>query len=277
MPSRRYLPLIVAGVLVAVSAIVAWQVLPQHKLDTKRLSALVPSSAPDGYKNPPATASSENPADSPYAGVKAAAKKSPDRTGVYSIAWDGKKTQFGASLQVSVLPSVSQASEVLQQTVKASLASGSYTSLSYRYHSTFTPAGVPGAQGAAYLSTTKGNEPLAVYVERYDNAVVVGFANESVTLSQTESDVTSLAQSEYRILREKVPGFSLVATSWPATESLIWLVATVGVAILVVLVPLMVVRRRRRRLAARQAVARRQLQGRGSKIARRQARTSYGR
>jgi hypothetical protein len=196
---------------------------------------------------------------------------------VYSIAWDGKKTQFGASLQVSVLPSVSQASDVLEQTVKGSLASGSYTSLSYRYHGTFTPVGVPGAQGAVYLSTAKGNEPLAVYVERFDNAVVIGFASESVTLSQSESDVSSLAQSEYKIPGERVPGFSLVATSWPATPSLIWLFATAGVVLLVVLVPLTVVRRKRRRLAARQAVARRQLQGRGSKIARRQARTGYGR
>jgi hypothetical protein len=170
------------------------------------------------------------------------------------------------------LPSGSDATTVQRQAVTTYLAAGSFKPNSYSLLSRVSVPKVPGAQAATFgPAPAKGANPrLTVVVFRQGRMVVVDYAQQSST-AKAEAAAISLAQVENAHLKQVGSGFSLKVTAYPLVASLIYAGVAVALAALVILVPIGVNRGRRRRRVAREAAARRALQGRGRKIAKHQA------
>lgn len=261
-----------AAAIVIVSAVAAFLVLPIHGIDSKRLARLVPAGPPPGFKAKPSNAAVENPTQSSFAAVKAAAKQSPKKTGSYTISWDGKSTGDSAFVLVSLVPTEAQARTVLAQVRSQALGPAAYQSNSYKFSSNFTVPGVPGSVGALYLPTTASvKQQLAVAAVPFRNSVAVVIVDQAGQSSAAQSNNIRLARAEYRQLEGQVPGFGMESTRWPGIATAIWAGLTGLAALAVLTIPAMVRRVRARHELARQEAARRLVLARGSKIARRQS------
>jgi Flp pilus assembly protein TadB len=175
---------------------------------------------------------------------------------------------------------------VEKQAVSTDLAATSYQSADgYSLERRFTIAAVPGAQAAVYgpqasksnqsggsshTSKSDQGEGVAVVVFPEGRYVVTDFV-QMTSATKAQAEATSLTKAEETHLHQIGSGFTLSVTHLPLEASLIFAGVTVGVAALVVLVPLGVSRARRRQRLAREAASRRAVQGRGRKIARHQA------
>jgi hypothetical protein len=265
-------PVVGAVVVLTVAAIGYEQYIPIHHLQRARLSRLVVDRPPGGFAVKPTSSAEVSATSNPFATVKAAAKRSPNSTGSYSIDWavTGSSTE-GASALVSLLPSGSDAAAVQAEAIKAYLGASSFKSNNLSFEGSFSVPTPSDAGTAAFTSTSsKSEQKVAVVVFREDRVVFVEFVQET-TVAKAEAAATSLAGAEYEHLRQLGSGFSLVVTSWPLEASLIY--GAVAVAIVVAMLsvaPAVSMTRRRRRLAQEEA-ARREFRGRGRKIARHQA------
>jgi hypothetical protein len=269
----RWLRLVpaVGAVIVLVVAFIGYErYIPIHHVERGRLSRLVVTAPPAGFKAKP-TAAEVPASSSPFAALKTAATHSPNNTGSYSLQWTGSATSTDvASLLASWLPDAAAAATVQGQAGTTYLATASFKTDSYSLLSHFSVPQVAGAQGATF-GPAKGATPrLAVVVFRQGRIVVVDYAQQA-TAAKAVAAATSLAQVESTHLKQVGSGFTLKVTIWPLTASLIYAGVAVALAALVVVVPIGVSRGRRHRRLAREAAARRALQGRGRKIAKHQA------
>ncbi|MBV9661475.1 MAG: hypothetical protein JO337_09985 [Acidimicrobiales bacterium] len=269
---RRFAPPALAAVILAAGAVAAFQVLPNHSARTARMSKLVPAASLAGYKAKPAQASTEDSTQSPFAGVKAAAKRDPKRTGTYAILWDGNTSGDTASIVLSLLPTPAEAKTVVAQAKTASLGQDSYTSASYKFDSSFDLPGVPGGSGALYApATATVKQQLAVSEVAVGDVVAVVYLNQTGDLPAIRAADVALAQRQYQLLQRVTPGFTLSTTSWPPVATATWAAVTVVLALSVIGLPVLFRRSRLRRELARRETARKQVLTRGAKIARRQA------
>jgi len=264
-----------AVVVLTVAAIGYEQYIPIHHVERARLSRLVVDRPPSGFQVKPTSSAEVSAASNPFATVKAAAKRSPNSTGSYSIDWatTGSSTD-GASVLVSLLPSGSDAAAVQAEAVKAYLAAGSFKSNNLSFEGSFSVPSPSDADTAAFTSTSsksqKSEQKVAVVVFREDRVVLVEFAQEN-TVAKAEAGATSLAGAEFEHLRQLGSGFSLVVTNWPLEASLIYAAVVVAIVAAMFSAAPVVNRNRRRRRLAQEAAARRQIRGRGRKIAKNQA------
>lgn len=272
----RFLPAVGAALVLIVGAAVYQWVIPVHHVEQSRLSRLVVSKPPAGFNVKPSSSSVIPASGTPFSAFKTAASRAPNRSGAYDIGWPGTTSSSinEASALVMWLPTTSDAAAVQKQAVATDLAASSYKSAGgYSLERRFDVGGVPGAQAAVYgpaSSKSTQGQGVAVVVFPEGRYVVTDYV-QMTSATQAQAEASSLTEAEDLHLRQAGPGFTLSVTHWPLEASLVFAGVTVALAALVVLVPLGVIRARRRRQSARQAAARRAVQGRGRKIARHQA------
>ena len=256
---------------VGVAILVFFLLIPVHSIERSRLSSLVPGHPPAGFNKKPASSTQVAASNSPFPEVKAAAKSAPNSTGSYSIEWTKRSPSNDAvSLIVSMLPSAKDASTVQSQAKGNYLGQQSLKSASYSYVRPVEVPGVPGAS-AALFSSTRSNPPLVVVAFQKGRAQATAFAGVAGPAASVESTARVVASSEYRLLSNLLPGFTLTRTSWPVVASIVYWLVAAAIALGAVLVPWMRRRIIERRRMATEVARTRAVGARGSKIARRQA------
>ena len=270
--ARRIVPAVAALVVLVLAAIGYARYIPTHKTVTTRLAALLPSKAPAGFSAKPASAAPVNASSNPYSEVATAAKRSPSRTGSYSIQWTKAPPSTDTeTVLLSLLPTDSDAAKANSQAESLYIAEKSLQPDGYAYGGPVN-AGIPGAKGSSFVSTAPtGGPPLAVIVFQLHRAQVTMFGAAAGSASKSAAAATSLAHTEYGLLKQRLGSFTLVKTSWPVVATIVFWAVTAGLVLLVVLGPVGIRKGRERRRVAREIARRRQLQSRGSKISRRQA------
>jgi hypothetical protein len=239
-----------AVVVLAVATVGYQAVIPTTHLVRARLAHLVlgePGIA--GYNVKPTQAAEQPAAGIPLTTVTAAAKRSPNQTGVYAIEW--VKSQTDAAGQVAfLLPSAAQAAATVPQVATGQLGAASYASNGLTRRSTFTVGGVPGSMGALYTPTAKSKTPvpsLVITEFRYGRVVAM---TELQSVAQTQAAATTATLNEYTHLRQVESGFTLKVTNRPVVASALWAAAAVGLAAIAAFGPIawsrMAARRRRR-------------------------------
>jgi hypothetical protein len=169
---------------------------------------------------------------SPFPGVQAAAKRSPNATGSYSSEWTSPTASTSVDeILASLLPTTATATSVTAAANTTYLTPKALSSGGYTRKSAAALAGIPAARTAVFTSTTAGAYPLAVVVFRVDRVVVVVFAQRKATAVVTSSAAASLAVAEYHQLEKVAPGFSLLKTTHPRVASIVFAVASVAVAL----------------------------------------------
>ena len=258
-------------VYLVVAALVFAPVVRVQKAVPGRLAALVVQKPPPGFSTKPAAANTIKPSSSSFSEVKAAAKKSKDSTGAYSVEWAKTGSNDAVSMVISYLPSPPDAAKVQQEAHTAYTSSGSLKSDAYTYVGPVAVPGIPGASAAAFKASTSGNPPLVVVAFQEGRAQATVFVGLSAPPTAVESTAVSFARSEYQHLRSALSGFSLVRTTWPALSAVLyWAVAAVLLAVGLTW-PAMRRRAARRRIAAAERARMQHKTVRGSKIVKRQA------
>jgi hypothetical protein len=248
------------AVVVLVAAAVVYElVVPSTHTDRARLARLVPTAsglAPFAKTTPQAAA--QNDAQTGLVAVTAAAKKSPGRTGIYSIAWSASQTS-GAGVIAFLLPDVATAQAALPQIKSQQMGATTYATNSLDRKSTSSVAGVPGSFTAVYepsAQAPQGTPSLAITEFRYGHVDAV---SEAVgTASSVGTEAAFLATREYALLERGGGRLSLTVTEYPVGTTAGWVGGAVVVAAAFALLPLLRRRRReRRRLAYEEEMANR--------------------
>jgi hypothetical protein len=260
-----------AVVFLAVAGALYVPVVRVQKVDRSLMAQLVTPVPPAGFARRPAAANPVAPSSSDFPAVKSAGKRSPDATGGYSLEWSETGTNDAASMNISLLPSASDAAKTQQEAKKQYTSSGSLKAESYSYAGSFAVPSVPNASAGFYAPSTLTNPPLAVVAFQTGRAQVTQFLGVPGAKQAIEAEAASFAKSEYAHLNKSLGGFSLVRTEWPLVSSIIyWAVALLLLAGAISVQPLRRRSQRRRRLAEERARVQHKTV-RGSKIARRQA------
>ncbi len=242
-----------AVVVLAVGAVGYQAVVPSTHVVRARLARLVvtrPGVAAFDVKA--SRASVEQASQSGLAALVTAGKRSPGRTGIYSIEWTPSPLQ-AAGIVVFVLPDDAQASAVLSQFRRDQQGPQAYASDSLDRRSTFTVAGVPTSTGSVYVPSPKAPRTSpGLAVTTFREGRVVGLAEVLLT-TPTQADDTAVASAEYSHLRQVEPGFTLQVVSRPLVPTVAWAAGAVVVALVAALGPVGWRRRRDRRERERQA------------------------
>ncbi len=251
-PARSPSPLRQTGFAVAralvvlVVAAVAYQaVVPNVVVVRGRLARLVLSKpGVPAYDKTKAQSGEQNDAQTGLAAVTAAAKQSPDKTGIYSIEWSPSQDS-GAGMIAILFPTEAAAATGLAQIRSQQLAAGSYSSNALTRASTSVVAGVPGSYASVYRPSSKqaGAQPdLAVTAFRYGRVVAVSEVANTEAIAPR--DVNTVTTGEYANLRRLGTGFGLTVTRRPVMATSLWAAGAIVLAAAAALGP--VVRRRRR-------------------------------
>jgi hypothetical protein len=253
------------GLAVLVVAVVGYQlVVPTVHVERGRLSRLVlskPGLAAFDKAKP--QAGEQGDTQTKLAAVTAAAKRSPNQTGIYSIQWVPTQTT-GVGIVAFLLPSNAAAASTFAELRAQQLGTGSFSSSGLGRTSTFAVAGVPGSAGAVYAPSPKASAAvpgLAVTVLR--DGKVVALVDASTGNSTDKATASAVTAAEYGNLRHLGSGFSLSVTRRPGVATGLWIGGALVVAAIAALTP--VVRRRRaekRRRADEEMMANRVLVGR---------------
>ena len=235
-----------AVVVLAVAAVGYQAVIPVTHVVRTRLAGLVVSEpGVAGYNVKPSGAAEQSDSQTQLAAVTAAAKRSPNDTGVYSIEWMQSASDV-AGLVVLLLPTDAQATETLSQVRTQQMAATSDSANGLTRRSTFAVDGVPGSAGALFAPSAPSKSPgPSLVVTAFRSGRVVALS-EVLSTAHTQSGATTLAVNEYSHLRRVVPGFSLKVVKRPMAATALWAAAAVALALLVALGPI-----GRRRLARR--------------------------
>jgi hypothetical protein len=269
-PWSRVLPVALALIVVIAAAVTYTREIPIHHVTRARLAQLVVTTPPADYTTKGAKAAEVAASSNPFAAFAAAAKKSPNTTGAYSVSWTGSSASSTISVLASMLPSVADAKTAQSQAV-AQYQPTSFKAQGFSFDRTFTVPSPAGASGITYGNTKgKSSQYAAVIIFRTGRTVIVEYAlGPSATPAVTAA--TQLAGSEYHHLTTIGSAVSLKTTQWPLVASLVWWGVTAGLVLLILGVPVAVRRAERRRQERREREARRAFSGRGSKIAKRQS------
>lgn len=272
---RWRVPVAAAAVAVVVLAAVGYdRYVVDRRVVRSRLASLVVTQPPPGYTKKPSSANQVSSATSPYGAYQSAVKRSPSRTGAYSVSWSNPaSSNDSATILLSLLPSPAIARTVQGQAESKFLAANSFQGESYVRHGP-VPVPIAGGQGAVYVagSAKATTPPVAAVTFATGRAQVLVLVGQGGTPEATGAVAAAFAQDEYRLLQKRLPGFDLVSTTVPVLTSVVYWVVVLALVALIVTIPLGIRRARRARAAAVARAARRQHQVRGSKIARRQAR-----
>jgi hypothetical protein len=250
-----------------------FQFVVEHHTERARLANLIVTSPPPGFTHKPSSTNQVAASSSPYSAFKAAAKKAPSSSGSYSVSWSNPASASdSATILLSLLPTTKDAGAVEQQAVRQYLGTASFKAESYVLQGP-VPVTVPGGRGEVFVASGKATTPpVAAVTFATGRAQALVLLGQIGTPEATGATASALAAAEYRLLRERLPGFTMEVTSVPGLATAVYWLVTAAVLLAVVGAPVGVRRTRAARVAARERAARRQHQVRGSKIARRQAR-----
>jgi hypothetical protein len=253
------------GIAVLAVAAVGYQlVVPTVHVERGRLSRLVlskPGLAAFDKAKPQAAEQPDT--QTQLAAMTTAAKRSPNKTGIYSIQWVPTQTT-GVGIVAFLLPSNATAATVVSELKAQQLSAGSFSSSGLTRTSTFTVAGVPDSSGAVYAPASKAGASvpgLAVTVLRSGRVVALSDAATSNSTDQASVDKVTVA--EYDHLHNLGSGFTLSVTRRPVVATWLWVAGALVLATIAALAP--VVRRRRaerRRLAHEEMAANQVIVGR---------------
>jgi hypothetical protein len=257
---------VVAGgiaVIVLVAAAVGYQkVIPITHVDRTRLARLVITRpGVKEFNTKPAQAAELPVAKTGLSVLEAAAKKAPDTSGSYLVAWAGAGPNNAMESVVFLAPTAAVAKKLEAQVLTMNLSPQALSSSSLSRVSTFSVPGVPGSNGSLYASTAKtpGASQLAVTTFQDGRVVTV---TEALHPTSAQPDSETATTTEYRHLQAVTPGFTLKVVHRPLTATILWAAGAVVIAGLVALSPAIVGRTRRRRRDRREA----EEQARGSLV-----------
>jgi hypothetical protein len=243
------------AVVVLVAAAVVYEiVVPSTHTDRARLARLVPTTsglAPFAKATPQAGSPSD--AQTGLAAVTAAAKRSPGRTGIYSIAWSTSQTSE-IGVVAFLLPDVATAKATIPQLAGQQMGEGTYAANSLVRKVTGSTAGVPGSYSVIYQPSAhapKGTPTLAITELRYGR--VDSIAEAVGTASTVGGQAAELAKREYAVLEKEGGSPSLAVTDYPVGVSAGWIAGAVVLAAAFALVPVLRRSRRDRRRRAYEA------------------------
>jgi hypothetical protein len=248
-----------AVVVLVVAAVVYEMVVPSTHTDRSRLARLVPTTSGLAlFAKTTPQAAQQNDAQTGLAAVTAAAKKSPGRTGIYSIAWSASQTSAGGVIAF-LLPDVGTAQATLPQIGGQQMGATTYAANSLDRKATGGVAGVPGSYTAMYepsAQAPKGTPSLAITEFRYGQ---VDSVSEAVgTASSVDTEAAFLATREYALLERRGGRLSLTVTEYPVGATAGWVAGAIVLAAALALLPVLRRRRReRRRLAYEEEMANR--------------------
>lgn len=275
------LRVVVAVVVLALAALGYDLFVKQSHYDTNTLAELViPHPGVAGLKPVAMQAQVVPTASSTYPTVKKLGLYDANHTGSYGATWQGTKTAHnGLTLLADLLPTHADARKVRAEAAKLDLAPDAFSSNHFTFLSHFSVPGVPGAVGSAYsvpASSTSTGGSASTVVFRF-NRVVVSELVETGTKSLTKPDVVSVARSEYSLLQQVEPGFSMQVTTRPTGSSIVYGIVSLVLVALVLVVPSIVRRRRAVRHHRRADRARYQYRARGRRVVRRQRTPEWSR
>ena len=237
-----------AVVVLAIAAVGYQAVIPSVHVIRTRLARLVVSKpGVAAYNAAKPQSGAQDDTQTGLAAVTAAAKRSPNQTGVYTTGWSASQSS-GVAIGAFLLPNDAAAVAALPQLRTQQLAATSYSSASLTRRSTYTLADVPGLSGSVYTPSSKSAAAmpgLVVAAFRYGRVVV---EVEAVTSTNTQADANMVARVEYASLRRVEPGFSLTEVYRPPEATALWAAGAVSLAAVMALGPVARRRRAQRRL-----------------------------
>jgi hypothetical protein len=251
---RRSFAVARAALVLGGAALLYQVVVPQNHVNRTRLGELVvPAPGPATFNTNPTSGGEQSTTQTGLTALVAAAKKSPNKTALFSEAWIPTSTD-AAGIVVALLPSDAQATTTLSQMRGVQLTKDAYAGNELGQQSTFTVAHVPGSAGALYVSTAKpangapANPNLGVVLFRVGKVVA---AAQVLTTGPAQQDATTAATNEYQLLQKIEPHFTLETVSYPVGPTVAWGIGAVVLALIVALGPwwwrgLQAARRRRR-------------------------------
>lgn len=249
------------GLVVLVAAAVSYQfVVPTHHVVRSRLSHLaIKKPGVAAYEKAKPQAGEQDDSQTGLAALTSAAKKSPSRTGLYSIEWSPNQSS-AAGVVAFLLPDEQSAKAAVTQLNKQQLAANANSSNSLKRTETFTVPGVPGSAGAVFSPSSKTQPTLSTALLRYGR--VVSLTEVIGSASAAKPDSVTLAVNEYANLRQVEPGFTLSVTRYPLVATVLWGARAGVLALLAAFGPILWRRRaEKRRLAYETELANRVVVG----------------
>jgi hypothetical protein len=230
--------------------------LPQSHVDRKLLGKLViPRTALDSVPHKAKLAQAINPSQSSFAATRKAGKADPGHTGLYAREWyvaPSAPPEVGVVLQL--LPTAASARAVLAAVDAQLHTKPQLTQETATAPRSFSVPGVSSARGVSYLltdNTTHSPNPIgSAYTDVFQEGRAV-VSELLVTTSPRRDTATAVAdvRAERKLLEERVPGFSMVTTSYPSTATLVYVAAAAAAAAAAVFMPEFAAARLRRRRA----------------------------
>ncbi len=235
---------VATALLVLGVAAVGYQlIVPTAHVERGRLARLVPSQpGVAAFNKTTPQGGEQDDTKTAVATLTAAARRSPNQTGLYGLQWVPTETS-GAEIVAILLPSNATAATTFAQVRAQELAPGSFSASGLARTSTFTVAAVPGSAGAVYApsSSLGASVPgLAITAFRYGRVVALDDVSTSNSTDREAAD--AVTAGEYGNLHRLGSGFSLSVTRRPVLATEIWVVTAVVLAAIAALAP--VVRRR---------------------------------
>jgi len=243
----------VALIVAVVAAVGYQQVIPVTHVDRARLARLVVTRpGVKEFDTKPARAAELPVAKTGLSVLESAAKKAPDTSGSYLVAWVGAGANNALESVVFLAPSPGVAERLEAQVLSTNLSAQALASSSLNRLSTFTVPGVPGSAGSLYgpSAPTAGPSQLAVTAFQSGRVVTV---TEALHPTTAKADTETATTTEYRHLQAVAPGFSLKVVHYPLTATILWVVGAVLIAVMIALSPVTVARTRQRRRDRREA------------------------
>ena len=238
---RRPMFAVARAVVVLVVAAIGYQaVVPYGHPVRSRLSQLaVTKPGVRVFDIKPAVAKQLPAAQSGLSAVVAAGKKSPDKTGAYTVQWTPSRTE-GAGLVVFLLPTRAQAAKTFSQVKAQQLGAKAYSASGLALRSSYKVAAVPGSVGSLYDPTTKTSKaaakPPSLAVDAFTFGRVVALT-ETVTATNPQGAANHMAVTELGHLRAVRPHFTLMVVSRSTLATALWAVGSVLLAALAALLP----------------------------------------
>lgn len=247
---------VAGGIAVAVLVVAAvgyQQVIPITHIARTRLAGLVVTRpGVKEFDNKPAQATELPVAKTGLSVLEGAAKKSPDTSGSYLVAWTGATANNALETVAFLAPTPAVAKHLQAQVLSTNLSPQALSSSSLSRLSTFTVPGVPGSAGSLYGSSAKtaGASQLAVTAFQYGRVVTV---SEALHPTSAQPDSETATTTEYHHLQAVTPGFTLKVVHRPLTATIVWVAGALLIAVLVALSPVIARRTRQRRQERREA------------------------
>ncbi len=240
-----------AVVVLAAAAALYTVVVPATHVERSRLATLVPTaSGLRQFAKVPAHGTVQNDAQTGLSDVTAAAKKTPERTGVYSVAWSASRTSVGGVVAF-LLPDAAGAAGTASEFEARRMGAKSYAAERLQRQHTGSVAGIPGSRVATFVPSAKAPKgtPSLALTELHDGRVVA--VTEAMgTAASVGTEASVLASREYALLQRRHGQVDLAVTEYPPGSTIGW---AVGAAVLSAAFAFLPVSWRRRRERRRRA------------------------